>query len=82
MAPDPDSVSAAAVTGDRLKTLVALRDRLAQDIDNPMTSPRDRAALSRQFTAVLSEIAEEATPTKESPLDELRKRREARRRSA
>lgn len=77
-----DSVASVAATGDRIKTLVALRDRLAQDIDNPKTSPRDRAALSRQFTAVLDQIAEEATPTKESPLDELRKRREARRRPA
>lgn len=64
----------------RLQGLVALRDRLAQEIDTAEQS-RDVAALSRQFSDVLLQIDELEAPTLEKPLtalDELNKRREAR----
>jgi len=64
----------------RLQGLIALRDRLAQEIDTAEQS-RDVAALSRQFSDVLLQIDELEAPTLEKPLtalDELNKRREAR----
>jgi hypothetical protein len=64
----------------RLQGLVALRDRLAQEIDTAEQS-RDVAALIRQFSDVLLQIDELEAPTLEKPLtalDELNKRREAR----
>jgi hypothetical protein len=64
----------------RLAGLVALRDRLALELDSAEQS-RDVAALSRQFTDVLLQIEEIEAPTAEKPLtalDELNKRREAR----
>ena len=64
----------------RLHGLIALRDRLAQEIDTAEQS-RDVAALSRQFSDVLLQIDELEAPTLEKPLtalDELNKRREAR----
>ena len=64
----------------RLAGLVALRDRLAAEIDTAEQS-RDVAALSRQFSDVLLQIDELEAPSAEKPLtalDELNKRREAR----
>lgn len=64
----------------RLAGLVALRERLALELDSAEQS-RDVAALSRQFTDVLLQIEEIEAPTVEKPLtalDELNKRREAR----
>jgi len=64
----------------RLAGLVALRDKLAAEIDTAEQS-RDVAALSRQFSDVLLQIDELEAPTLEKPLtalDELNKRREAR----
>ena len=64
----------------RLAGLVALRDRLAAEIDTAEQS-RDVAALSRQFSDVLLQIDELEAPNAEKPLtalDELNKRREAR----
>jgi hypothetical protein len=64
----------------RLAGLVALRDRLAAEIDTAEQS-RDVAALSRQFSDVLLQIDELEAPTLEKPLtalDELNKRRESR----
>lgn len=64
----------------RLAGLVALRNKLAAEIDTAEQS-RDVAALSRQFSDVLLQIEELEAPTLEKPLtalDELNKRREAR----
>ena len=64
----------------RLAGLVALRERLALEIDSAQQS-RDVAALSRQFSDVLLQIDELEAPLVEKPLtalDELNKRREAR----
>lgn len=62
----------------RLAGLVALRDRLALELDGAEQS-RDVAALSRQFTDVLIQIDElDVAPAADapvSPLDEMRKRR-------
>lgn len=73
-----------AASGDRLATLRDLRDLLARTITEA-DSARDVASLSRQLTDVLSliETAEKAAPEeKGTALDELRKRREARRAGA
>ena len=73
-----------AASGDRLATLRDLRDLLARTITES-DSARDVASLSRQLTDVLSliETAEKAAPeAKGTALDELRKRREARRAGA
>lgn len=43
-----------ASEGDRVKTLEALRDRLARQIDD--CEPRDLAPLARRLEAVLAEI--------------------------
>ena len=75
----PEGLTAAAASGDRVSTLAALRDLLADEIERSESS-RDVAALSRQLTMVMGEIAELAPPAekKGTPLDELRERRAAR----
>lgn len=69
------SVSDAAQAGDRRKTLEALRDRLAEAIDDSM-SAMGVASLAKQLAEVLVQI-EELTPQdiKDTPLDELKQRR-------
>jgi len=68
----------AAASGDRLRTLRALRDRLADEID-VCDSPRDLAPLTRELSRVMAEIDALAPPeSKGTPLDELAKRRAAR----
>lgn len=70
------SVSEAASKG-RLAGLVALRDRLAMELDS-CDSARDVAALSRQFTDVLAQIEELDSSADESapatPLEGLMKK--------
>lgn len=61
-------VAPAASSGDQLDTLVALRDRIAHELD-VTRSARDVAALSRQLTEVLALIADLETPEEEH--DEL-----------
>lgn len=50
-------VAPTAAKGDQLDTLIALRDRLAHELD-VTRSARDVAALSRQLTEVLALIAD------------------------
>jgi hypothetical protein len=50
------TVKAAAAGGRRRDLLVALRARIAADIDNPNTPPRDLAALSRRLLEIAKEI--------------------------
>jgi hypothetical protein len=79
--PTMPDLTAVAASGDRLDTLRALRDTLASAID-ATESARDLAALSRQLTDVLEQVAEceKAAPKpKGTPLDELATRRAARR---
>lgn len=52
----PATVRAAADTGQRRELLIALRARIAGDIDNPNTPPRDLAALSRRLLEIAKEI--------------------------
>jgi DNA-binding transcriptional ArsR family regulator len=64
----------------RLEALKALRDRLAEALDNPVTSTRDLSSLSKQLVDVLAEIEKEepSKPKEASPLDELNARRQER----
>jgi hypothetical protein len=52
----PQTVKTAAHSGTRRDLLVALRARIAADIDNPNTPPRDLAALSRRLLEIAREI--------------------------
>ena len=73
------ALSESAPTGDRLKTLHDLRDLLARNIE-ACESMRDLAALSGRLQAVLAEI-DELSPTEQKgdAVDEIAKRRAARR---
>lgn len=53
---EPKSIAEAAAAGDYRTTLVKLRDRLARQLDDPNTPPRDMAALSRRFLEVVREV--------------------------
>jgi hypothetical protein len=75
-AQQPISVASAAKTGDTLAALVALRDRLAQQLDETH-SGRDTAALSRQLSAVLAQIEDRPKPVP-SKRDEIAAKRAAR----
>lgn len=75
------SVRDSAASGDRLETLKALRDTLAGRIDG-CESGRDLAALSRQMTLVLAEIAELSPTDEVDVVDEIAARRNARRSGA
>ena len=50
------TVKTAADSGDRRALLIALRARIAADIDNPNTPPRDLAALSRRLLEIVKDI--------------------------
>lgn len=52
----PVTVKAAAESGDRRALLTAVRSRLASDIDNPATPPRDLAALTRRLLEVARDL--------------------------
>ena len=52
----PMTVASAAESGTQRDLLVALRARIAADIDNPNTPPRDLAALSMRLLAIAKEI--------------------------
>lgn len=77
--PENPNVSEAVASGDRRQALIALRDRLAADIDDTETIPRDRAAITKQLQSVLSEIDELPSPETAAvtPLEAARRRRSA-----
>ena len=52
----PKSVAAAAASGDRRQLLVALRNRIAQAIDDPKTTGPALAALIKQQRDIAAEI--------------------------
>jgi len=52
----PKSVVAAAASGDRWQLLVALRNRIAQAIDDPKTTGPALAALIRRQMDIAAEI--------------------------
>ena len=67
----------AALTGDKRATLIALRDRLAEEIEN--AGARDLAPLSRQLTEVLKQLEEVPDKKEVTPADDIANRRKARR---
>lgn len=69
-------------SGDHVKALSALRDQITADIAE-CESMRDKAALYLRLSDVLAQLSE-ARPAevKVNPLDEIAKRRAARRSSA
>jgi hypothetical protein len=52
----PLTVRAAADSGVRRDLLVAMRSRIASDIDDPNTPARDLAALSRRLLEIAKDI--------------------------
>ncbi|OBA88780.1 hypothetical protein A5633_08405 [Mycolicibacterium elephantis] len=72
--PQPDN---AASDGDRAR-LEALRDRLEEVLNDPQTTPRDLAAVSREYRQTVAALAS-LTPTPgASKLDEIAARRRKR----
>lgn len=70
-------IKKAALTGDRLATLEAMRNKLAGAMDR--AAPAVVAQIAGRLSAVLAEIESlKATSKKESPLDEITARRAAR----
>lgn len=67
------AVADVAATGDRIRTLEAMRDRLAADFD--AAPPTVSAQLASQLSKVLAELAELGANTKVSDLDELADKR-------
>lgn len=66
----------------RLERLMLVRDQLSAVLAGEVPA-RDRAAVSREYRAVLAEIDELAPPTqKGDAVDEITRRREARRQAA
>lgn len=77
------AVSSVILGGDRRESLIAIRDRLAAELDNPLIMPRDVATVSKQLTEVIREL--DAMPNlvpEVSAVADLAKRRESRRRAA
>lgn len=52
----PMTVTTAAAEGDRLDLLVAMRARVAKDVEDPNTPARDLAALTRRLLEIVNEI--------------------------
>lgn len=74
------TIADVAAGDDRLNTLVALRDRLAADLDEAI-QPRDVAVLALRLTDVLEQIDGMPQSRKVSAADEIAARR-ARRKSS
>jgi hypothetical protein len=70
------SILSAAKRGNRLATLIAMRNKLADDMDN--ASPAVAAQIAARLQSVLSDIAGLPVVGKVSKLDELEKRRKDR----
>ncbi len=73
------SLLEAAKSGDKRATLIALRDKLAETIEN-CESGRDMAANSKRLMEVMAELESLPDPTtiKESKHDRLKKKSENR----
>jgi len=70
------TIQAAAATNDRRATLIAMRDKLAADMDE--APPAVVAQIAGRLAAVLEEIDGLPDAQKVSPLDELNRRRQDR----
>ncbi|MDN6706387.1 hypothetical protein [Corynebacterium glyciniphilum] len=77
-APPTTSLTGTAATGDRLRTLIALRDHLARTLED-QDDARATSALSKQLVDVMDRIEELGGTQKsvKTPLDELALRRAA-----
>jgi len=75
------SVSEAAAHGDRLAALMAIRDRLAREIDE-CDSPRALVDLAGKMMIVLQQIDDLKPKRQADIVDEIAQRRLARRPSA
>lgn len=71
--PKKTTVSEAVSSNDYRTSLVALRDRLALDIDNPETPAAVRAQCAKQLQSVLADIQAIPDPNEfaASPLDQI-----------
>ena len=76
-APDPKSVTDAASSGTQRELLVAMRDRVAKDVENANTPARDLAALTKRLLEIARDIeafdaraAEEAEESGDSTPDD------------
>lgn len=65
------------VTGTRHAALEEIRDRLATELDD--ASGRDVASIARELRLTLAEIDSLPSKREESPVDDLKTRREQRR---
>jgi hypothetical protein len=65
------------VINDRSR-LEALRSRLEKAMNDPETTPRDLAAVSREYRQTLAALAAIAPPAKGTKLDEIAQRRRKR----
>lgn len=61
-----------------LERLTALRERLESVLRDPATTPRDLAAVSREFRLLLDTMAKAAPANEKSPLDEIAAKRKKR----
>lgn len=52
----PKSITEAASSGTHRELLVAMRDRVAQTVQNPDCPPRDLASLTRRLHEIAKEI--------------------------
>ena len=69
-------IAEAAATGDRRKTLEAMRDKLARDMDDAPAAVV--AQIAGRLSAILAELDEMPDTEKRSTLDELVARRQNR----
>jgi hypothetical protein len=72
------TVSAAAESGDRRKTLEALRDKLAAAVDSDEADPRTLPALSKELASVVRELDSLPGGEKVDEVDEIAERRRKR----
>lgn len=70
------TISDAATSDDRRATLIAMRDKLARDMDE--AQPAVVAQIAGRLSAILEEIDGLPDAGKVSPLDELNRRRQDR----
>ena len=75
----PASVAAAAASGDQRAALEAMRDKLAADME--LADPAVVAQIAGQLRATLKDLAALPPAAGGSKTDEVRARREARRRA-
>jgi hypothetical protein len=70
------SLPSTVVAGDRRKSLEAIRDKLAGELDEAYG--RDAAVLAKELRAVITELDSLPGGKEVSPVDELTARRKAR----